>query len=145
MSRRRGPVLRGISKHRNYEIAEIARILAVCRATVARWIATGLPAIMDRKPFLILGADLIAFHAERRAPARKCGLTECYCFRCRAVRPMAGDMAEITIGAGPTANLHALCGACCNPMRKRVSLKHLDILRGALDLTIQQAFARIVE
>ena len=138
-------MVRGISKHRSYDIAEVACILGVDRRTVARWIATGLPAIKDQKPYLILGSDLLAFLAERRAPKQKCGLTECYCFRCRAVRPMAGDMADITIGTGPTANLHALCGACCNPMRKRVSLRDLDALRRALDLTIQQAPARIVE
>lgn len=142
---RRGAVLGGISKHQSYDIAETARILRVARGTVARWLKGGLPAIKDRKPYLIQGADLIAFHARRKTPTLKCGPAECYCFRCHVPRSPALKMADLVIAGGPTGNLHALCEVCTTPMHKRVSLKQLDALRGVLDVTIKQAPARIIE
>lgn len=140
-----GPMLRGISKHQSYEIADIASKLGVARATVARWLKGGLPAIRDRKPYLIQGADLIAFHADRKKPKQKCGLAECYCFRCDAPRGPALGMADLVIAAGPTGNLHGLCEMCTTPMHKRVSLKHLDPLCAVLDVAIRQAPARITK
>jgi hypothetical protein len=142
---RRGPMLRGISKHQSYEIADIASKLRVARGTVARWLKAGLPAIKDRKPYLIQGADLIAFHADRKRPKQKCGSAECYCFRCHVPRRPALDMADIVIATGPTGNLHALCEVCTTHMHKRVSLKHLDALCAVLDVAIRQAPARITK
>jgi len=142
---RRGAVLRGVSKHQSYEIAEIARILRVARGTVARWLKGGLPVIRDRKPHLIQGADLIAFHAGRRKSKQKCGLAECYCFCCHVPRRPALGIADLVVAAGPTGNLHALCETCTTPMHKRVSLTDLDRLRALLDVTIRQAPARILK
>ncbi len=143
MSGRRVAVLRGICKHRSYTIAEVARALGKCRATVGRWTKRGLPMLTDKKPHLISGADLIAFHAQRKAARPKCRLSECYCFHCRTVREAASGMAELVIDRPATGNLHALCGTCTGLMHKRVSLKNIDALRAVLDVTIRQAPSRI--
>jgi hypothetical protein len=142
---RRGAVLRGVSKHQSYTIAEIALALRKCRGTVARWIKAGLPVMAEKKPHLIHGADIIAFHAARKATRQKCRLSECYCFRCRKPREPAGRMADLYVGPGSTGNLHALCCVCMRPMNKRVSLTKLDELRADLDVAIRQAPARIGE
>lgn len=141
----RGSALRGVSKHRSYTIAELAFALRKCRGTVARWIKAGLPVMAEKKPHLVLGADVIAFHAARKAPKHKCRLTECYCFTCRRPREPAGGMADLHVGSGRTGNLQALCCKCVGPMRKRVSLARLAELSAALDLAIRQAPTRIGE
>lgn len=142
---RRGAVLRGVSKYQSYTIAEIAFALRKCRGTVERWIKAGLPVMAEKKPHLVHGADVIAFHVARKAVKQKCRLSECYCFHCRKPREPAGGMADIQVGSGSTGNLHALCCECLGPMHKRVSLTKLDDLRSVLDVAIRQAPARIGE
>lgn len=141
----RGPVLRGVSKHRPYTVADLASALRKHRGTVERWIRAGLPATTDKKPHMVHGADVIAFHAARKAVKQKCRLSECYCFSCRQPREPAGGVADLHVGSGRTGNLHALCCECLGPMHKRVSLTKLDELRAALDVAIRQAPARIGE
>lgn len=142
---RRGSVLRGVSKHRSYTIAELAFALRKCRGTVERWIKAGLPVMAEKKPHLVHGADVAAFQAVRKTPKQKCRLSQCYCFTCRQPREPAGGMADLHIGSGSTGNLHALCCECLGPMHKRVSLARLDELRAVLDVAIRQAPARIGE
>lgn len=142
---RRGATLRGISKYQSYSIPEVARALHKCRGTVERWIKAGLPVMAEKKPHLVHGADVIAFHAARRAVKQKCRLPECYCFPCRKPREPAGGVADLHVGSGSTGNLHALCCVCLGPMHKRVSLTRLDELRAVLDVAIRQAPARIGE
>lgn len=43
-----------VKVHRSYTVDEAARLLGVTKGTIRRWIGAGLPAITDRKPFLIL-------------------------------------------------------------------------------------------
>ena len=83
MARSRRPNWRGIKIHRNYEVGEAARDLRVCKGTVRRWIKSGLPTLTDRKPMLILGEDLIAFHKARTGKRQTCQPNECYCVKCR--------------------------------------------------------------
>ncbi len=143
MARRRGKVLRGVSRHRSYTIHETAIALGVTRNTVVRWLRAGLPAVMDRKPFLILGQELIDFHSRRKSEKQHCRLSECYCFRCRTPRPPACGMADLIVGSGPTGMLRALCETCGNLMHKRLALRRTAELEAELDLAIRQAPSRI--
>jgi excisionase family DNA binding protein len=64
---------RRIKRHHSYTVDEAARAIGAARGTVRRWLDKGLPAIRDRKPFLILGDDLAAYMAARSVrnnPAR---------------------------------------------------------------------------
>jgi excisionase family DNA binding protein len=130
----------GVKRHRSYTVEEAARTLGKVKGTVLRWLKSGeLPALKDQRPFLILGEDLQVFLKARKAPKHKCALDECYCFHCRTPKKAWGGMADITIQTAKTGNMHALCDTCHGPMHKRLSLKHLPLLRAILDVTIRQA------
>ncbi len=137
---------RALKKHRSYTIEEAARKTGVAKGTVSRWLKSGqLSAIMDRRPYLIQGQDLIDFLKQGQAPKRKCGLHECYCFSCREVREPAGGMADLVPFSASVGDLQALCAHCGGMMHKRVSLRHQAALKEVLDLTVRQASPRIVK
>ena len=61
-----------IKVHRSYEIEEAAETVDVAPQTIRAWIKQGLPALMEKRPYLILGWQLKAFlkarEAERKLP-----------------------------------------------------------------------------
>lgn len=130
---------RAVKLHRNYTVDEAARVLGVAKGTVRRWLKSGLPAIADRKPILILGADLNDFLDRRASPRQRCRPDECFCFSCRAPRKAAFGAAEYFPITATGGNLRALCIECTTVMRKRVSLAKLDALKAVLAVTIVQA------
>ncbi len=135
---------RELKKHRSYTIDEAAQKTGVAKGTVSRWLKGGkLPAIMERRPYLIQGQDLIDFLKRQRAPKRRCRLDECYCFSCREVREPAGRMADLVQVSAKIGDLQTLCGHCAGMMHKRVSLRHADALKAALDLTFRLALPPI--
>jgi len=135
---------RNVKVHRSYTIEEAAQKTGVAKGTVARWLAGGkLPAITDRRPYLILGQDLIAFLKAGKSPKQKCRLHEAYCFSCREVREPAGNMADLVQVSATTGDLQSLCCHCGGMMHKRVSMSQKAALKAALDLTVRQASPRI--
>lgn len=136
---------RSIKRHHNYTVEEAARALVLSRGTVRRWIAKGLPALTDRKPFLILGDDLIEFLKQRRRPRAQCGPGEFYCLRCKAPRRAALEMAEI-VDRNPTSlNLRAICTVCEALMHRRVAHVRLDAFAARMEVADAQAPTRIGE
>ena len=132
--------------HRNYTVEEVASVFAVHRNTVREWVKRGLPTSDDRRPMLILGADLVAFLRARRVKnKRTCEPGEMYCVRCRAPRAPAGDMADYLPVTATLGNLIAICSACEAMMYRRVSLAKLEQVRGKLDITLTQALPHINE
>ena len=141
MPRRPNP--RAIRKHRNYTVDEAARALGAAKVTVRRWLKAGLPALTDRRPTLILGADLIAHLGRKPASSGKCQLHECYCFSCRAPRGPAFAEVEFRPMTPTNGNLRALCEVCATVMHKRVSTARLPALRAAVAVTIVEADGRL--
>ena len=137
---KRHPNHRRIKKHRTYTVEEVARLLPCHRNTVRGWLKIGLPAIDDRRPFLILGCHLISFLQARRSQTkRQCLPGQMYCLRCRATRFPAGAMADyesITVKIG---NLKGICPNCDAFMNRRVSAARLDQVRGNLQIAFQGA------
>jgi hypothetical protein len=132
--------------HRNYTVEEIAILFGVHRNTVREWVKRGLQTIDAQRPMLILGADLIAFLRARRAKnKRTCQPGEIYCFRCRAPKEAAGNMADYQPLTETQGNLIAICAVCETLMYRRVSLAKLEQVRGKLDITMPQAQPHIVE
>ncbi|MBU0724158.1 MAG: helix-turn-helix domain-containing protein [Alphaproteobacteria bacterium] len=125
--------------HRNYTVDDAARLLKVCKGTVRRWLKTGLPALTDRKPLLILGDDLADYLKGRAKPRSTCGPAECYCFKCRAPRKAAGAMADFTPLTLAGGNLSALCENCGTLMHRRVSNAQLASFHSILDISPRQA------
>lgn len=132
--------------HRTYTVDEVAKTLGVGKPTVRRWIkGSGLPALTDKKPWLIQGGDLNDFLKASRAPRRKCQLDECYCVKCRKPQKPAGAMAEfipLTLTGG---NLRAICPACETIMHKRVSRAALAGLSAILELSIAREPPHIID
>ena len=125
--------------HRNYTVDDAARLLSVCKGTVRRWLKTGLPALTDRKPLLILGGDLADYLKARAKPRSRCGPGECFCFKCRAPRKAAEAMADFTPLTPTGGNLSALCESCGTLMHRRVSKGQLAAFRSILDISPRQA------
>ena len=113
---------RGLRKHRPYHVADAARTIGACRATVLRWIRSGeLPAVVDSRPFLICGDDLIAFLKARRRSHRKSALDEAFCVKCRAFKHPDFGTARITIGKGGRPQLRGFCESCGTAMMKPIA------------------------
>jgi len=146
-SARKHPLNHRLVKMRHtYTVGEIAHLLAIHKNTVREWIKAGLPIIDDRRPILILGSDLIAFLRARRArKKRPCGPGQMYCFRCRAPKFPAGDMAEYIAITEKVGNLTAICPDCTSMMHRLVSRAKLEDFRAKMDITFPQALRRLSE
>lgn len=134
-TRRRRPSARRVKCHRSYTIDEAARVTEVCKATVRRWIKSGLPTVQTIRPYLILGDSLMEFMRKNR-PHQKCQPAECFCFKCRAPRKPALGMADYIAITGIGGNLRAICEVCGTLMHKRITLAVLEQIRGELDVTV---------
>lgn len=121
-------------------------MFGVHRNTVREWVKRGLPTNDDRRPMLILGADLVAFLRARRVKnKRTCQPGEMYCVRCRTPRAPAGDMADylpVTLALG---SLIGICLVCEAMMYRRVSFARIHEVRGNLDITFPKALPHIDE
>lgn len=132
--------------HRNYTVEEVASLYGVFKGTVRNWIKAGLPVLDDKRPMLILGSDLAAFHqAKRTKNKQKCLPGEMYCVRCRAPKSPALGMADYKPVTGTMGNLIAICPDCNSIMNRRASLAKLEQVRGEMDITMPQALQRIVD
>lgn len=132
--------------HRNYTVEEAAELYGVFKGTVRAWIKSGLPVLNDKRPMLILGSDLVAFHQSRRTKNKQqCKPGEMYCVRCRAPRKPAGDMADCRIITEKIGNLEAICPDCNKIMNRRVSLSKLKQVFGEITITLPQALQHINE
>lgn len=134
---------RKVKRHHSYTIEEAARTIGAARGTVRRWLDNGLPAIRDRKPFLILGDDLADHMARQARPKRSCLPGTCYCVKCRDAKKPAGNMAEFVPINARSGNLRAICPDCDTLMHRRTSYAQLDAIRAILDVTIVEPLARI--
>lgn len=132
--------------HRTYTVDEATRALSVGKPTVRRWIKIGgLPALTDRKPWLIQGGDLEDFLRASRAPRQKCEPDECYCVKCRKPQKPAGAMAEFIALTPTSGNLRAICPACETIMHKRVNRATLVGLSTTLEIYVTQAAPRLID
>ena len=126
MSRRPRPGPFRVKTHRNYSIADAARLLGVHGNTVRAWLAGGLRSFQVGREHYMLGSELRTFLLER---TRKRRVTtpagQIFCMKCRAPREPAEGMVEACEHAGPALNLRALCGFCGSLMHRRVNAAKL--------------------
>jgi len=141
---KRHPNPRLVKSHRNYTVEEVARLFDMHRHTVRRWLQLGLPYLNDRKPYLILGADLVEFISVKRTKhKRKCEPGQIYCVRCRAPKAPVGAMADYLPTTDTLGSLCGICPDCDLMMYRRVSLAKLHAVRGDLDVTMTKASLHI--
>jgi Helix-turn-helix domain len=142
--RNRRPDRRRVKALRSYTIDEVARTLEVHRNTVRHWIKAGLPVIDDKRPILILGADLAEFLLRRRDARRQpCQAGQMFCLKCRKPREPAGRMADFVASSATSGALIGICPACNRLMYRRVSAARLSEVAGALDVHLTRAQPRI--
>jgi len=114
--------------------------------TVRAWLRDGLKPIDQRRPVLIQGGQLASYVDARRKRRRQpCRPGEFYCFRCRMPKaPTAGtaDYLPVTPSSG---NLMARCSDCGTRMYRRVALRKLGAVAGAIKVALPQAQQRITE
>lgn len=133
------PNHRAVKTHRNYTVEEAARVTGCAKGTIRRWVSSGqLPAMVDQRPYLILGADLRACLNRRRPQQAKLRPHECFCLKCKAPRGPALGMIEFRPLSSTTGNLKALCERCLTVMHKAISRATLTALAMSFDVTEQQ-------
>ena len=126
MSRRPRPGPSRVKIHRNYSIAEAARILGVHRNTVRGWLG-GLRSFKVGREHYMLGSDLRDYLLERTSKRRvSTPAGQIFCMKCRAPREPAEGMVEVCGHGGPALNLRALCGVCGCLMHRRVNAAKLQ-------------------
>lgn len=125
---------------------EIARFFSKHKNTVRAWVKAGLPTSDRKRLILILDRELAAFPQARRLKnKRPCQPGEMYCFRCRAPKMPAGDMADYLPETEKLGMLKGFCPDCDCMMNRRVSMARLEQVRGKLDITFPQAQRRVSE
>jgi hypothetical protein len=128
--------IRRVKIHRTYTPTEVGKLLNVHKHTVGRWIASGLPLIERKRPYLIHGADLRRFLAERQPRKHPLRPGEMYCLRCRAPKRPAGDMADLIRRSAATGTLTGICPTCDGMMHRAVSLGAIE--RACGDLAVRR-------
>lgn len=132
--------------HRNYTVEEVARLLQVNRQTVWKWLKVGLRAIDDRRPILVLGAELRGFLRERRAKRKHPtppGMI--YCVGCRQPRPPAGNMVDYIPLSPTSGNFQGICPICDAMIYRRINLGKIEEVRGNLEVTFKEGRRRIAD
>ena len=132
--------------HRNYTVDEVASLYSVFKGTVRNWIKAGLHVLDEKRPMLILGCDLAAFHKARQTKNKqKCKTGEMYCVKCRTPKVPDGNMVDYEAITEKMGNLVAICPDCYSTINRRVNFAKLDQVRGQMDISMTQALRHIVE
>jgi excisionase family DNA binding protein len=136
---------RRVKINRSYTVAEAAKLLDVHKHTVSRWIATGLPLVVPKRPFLIHGSDLRAFLAAQRPRKQPCRAGEIYCVRCRAQKRPAGDMVDYIPQTSTIGLLRGICPTCDLLIHRVAKFATLAAAWGDLNVTHQFPQQRLVD
>lgn len=141
---KRHPNHRLVKLNRSYSVEEITCLYGIHKNTVRAWVEAGLPAMHEKRPMLIHGRELATFLQTRRSKnKRTCQPGEMYCFRCRAPKKAAGDMADYLPDTEKLGTLKAMCQDCHCIMNRRVSLAKLAQVRGKLDVMFPQGLGQV--
>lgn len=124
------PRYRILRSARSYTIMEVADVLGITTGTVRGWVRSGLPAMIARRPYLILGSELRDFLDSRRRKS-KVALQddELYCLRCKTARKPLGLMVDVHDQSVNMLRLKGLCEVCggvCNRMISRTQISHFQ-------------------
>ena len=137
---------RRLKRHRDYTVREAAQITGAHRKTVIRWIKRdGLPALTERQPWLISGADLKSFLGARSANLKqRMAPHHFYCLKCKCPRDAALKMADYSQTTATAGKLTAFCAVCDTLVYKVVKRSQLEEIRAKIEVTIQPAPATLV-
>jgi len=132
--------------HRSYKVDEIANLYGTHKNTVLNWIKQGLPTFDNKRPLMILGSDLNAFHAKQRVKnKRPCKQNEIYCMKCKTPKEPASGMVEYQSVNAKTGNIIGICPECETLMYRRISNTKIQQFSEQMGFTIPQAHLHIVD
>ncbi|MBU0657167.1 MAG: helix-turn-helix domain-containing protein [Gammaproteobacteria bacterium] len=144
--RKRHSNYRLVKIHHNYTVEEVSRLLSIHKRTVRAWIKSGLPVLNEKRPMLILGHVLKEFLKNRWTKnKRPCKPGQFYCFRCRAPKYPAGNMAEYHEVTDKFGNLVANCSDCGTIINQRISLQNIERIRGKINVSFPEALRQLNE
>lgn len=144
--RRRHPNPRLAKSRRTYSVAEIAELYGCHRNTVRNWFGLGLRPIDDGRPTVVRGDVLNAFHAARRAAAKRpCGPGELYCAPCHKPQRPAGDMVEWVLINPKVWKVTAICPTCDRILSQRVGATRLAHFMALVELGLAKPQAPLRE
>ena len=126
-----------IKKNRYYTAKEAGAVLGVTPCQINTWVRRGLTALVEQKPCLILGADIIAYLKNRIAKKyKRCALDQFYCFSCRTPRVPVEQKADIVrAGANGLVHLKGFCPACSTTLSILRSAKQIEAIKALLMVT----------
>ena len=123
--------------HRCYTVNEIAYLYQATKNTVRNWIKKGLVTCDVKRPTLIRGADLNAFHANRRIQNKHiCKPDEIYCLPCRKPKKPIAGMVEYRPVNEKTGNLVAICPSCERLIYRRISNAKIELFISEMGFTL---------
>ncbi len=126
--------------HRNYSIEEAARVYGVHKNTVSHWLRAGLPYLNERKPYLILGADLKQFLKDRRIKNKQhCDPDQMFCLRCKSPQKPAEGFVEYLPTSSTKGRLSGICSTCDGIINKYASLASLERYSAIFDVSVSAA------
>ena len=134
---------RRVKLHHSYTIGELSALIGSHKHTISRWIAAGLKTTDAKRPLLIHGADFRAFMKAREPIKQPCQLGEIYCFRCRAARQPALNMADYHPRTPLRGQLSAICSGCGRMIYRATTLAKLTQIRRELDVAFPKAQQRL--
>ncbi len=116
--------------HRSYTVEEVALLLDVHKRTVRNWIKKGLPVCDDKRPLLILGAELKQFlQLQRKENKRKCKPSELYCLKCREPRLPDQSSLQFIEETSTKGRVIAACCVCNSLMNKYFKLENITSIQ----------------
>ena len=102
-----------LKAHRSYTVEELAETLGKTEQTIRRWIKDGLPALIDRRPALVLGCDAKDYLTQRTKSKRQpLGTGELFCLSCKEPTQPAFDVAEYAPLSDSHGRISAFCTRC---------------------------------
>jgi hypothetical protein len=134
---------RRVKRHHSYTISELSALIGAHKHTICRWIAAGLKTTDAKRPLLIHGADFRAFMKAREPIKQPCQLGEFYCFRCRAPRRPALNMADYHPRTPLRGQLSAICSGCGRMIYRATTLAKLGQIGAELDVAFPKAQQRL--
>ena len=133
-------------KNRSYKVDEIAELYGTHKNTVLNWIKRGLPTSDNKRPLMILGPDLNAFHAKRREINKHpCKLNELFCMKCKIPKVPIFGMVEYKPVNEKTGSIIGICPACETLMYRRISIAKIKQFSTLMGFTLPQAHLHIVD
>jgi hypothetical protein len=125
MSSRNNP--NSVKIHRSYTVIEVSETLGVHPKTVRNWIRVGLPVVDEKRPLLIIGADLrIYLKQKRKTYMHRCEVHEMYCFKCRQANNPSIETLQFIAKPAGMAQMAGRCEECGCKANKYVSWRDVN-------------------